>query len=230
MESFLLSALRHVTQKLMSDESSLDTLLEEGTEQEESPAPVEGAEPKEEESEEELDQKSLSKIVRNLQKWQKQSGKYASETNSKVDSILTRLDEMHGNEKVLSTDGESYVTVSALRKELEAMQQKPLIEAQQMESFVNKTLDEARTEGILETQEEEQQFIDYALKNKEKMDLSEALDRWQERKEVVKEALKHTAKSKEKKEQGAMVGSSDRSNGSSKMSWKEIQATDLDDL
>ena len=166
----------------------------------------------EEPKEEPITAERAFELARGLQKGYTQTRQEIAEIR---DNLQTIADSVNKQSEV-TPENEEYLTVGKL-KEVLAERTQAEVKAKenqqvQADSYIETTLAELKTDGIVKTKEDEDALIQYALDKKES-DLFKAAERWQEIKQAREEGKKEAAKTKVKQEEGSIIGTSSKTSG-----------------
>lgn len=139
---------------------------------------------------------------------------------------LNQIVEAINSQKNTKEGEDEYLTVGKLREIL--AEQSKVIEAKdtKADEYVEKGISQLRAEGIIKTDAEEKELINYAISKKE-TDLFKAAERWQEIKQAREEGKKEVSKKEARQEEGSKVGTSSKSSeGNKGVNYQQIHNTD----
>lgn len=200
-------------------------ILEEETPEGESPK--EKGEPSEEPKEEPLTLENLAQLAKGLQKGYTITRQEMAEMRESLQEIANAGKKESGD----ITGDEEYLTAGKLKEILQAQAQEQYREQARAEKSTKAKIDsdlaDLRAKGIVKSDREEEELINYAIAKKE-LDLNKAADRWLEVKlakdSAIKEISQNAAKNKVQQEEGSNVGTS------SKASVKEQGGIDYEEI
>ena len=197
-------------------------------------APAEEA-PPEDQSKVEPEEESVTaadamQLAQNLQKgytMTRQDMAVMSEGQQKIQEALEKLqaknDEFGGDE-------EEPLTVKKFLDLQKQQQQASIAKEAQLNQRIKNQLNDLRVQGTINTQEDEDELLKFAVKRKI-TNLSDAANRWNEIKDAKRAGVKEGLKGKVKVEAGSKIGTSQKSQSSEQgINYGEIASKSMDEL
>jgi len=197
-------------------------------------APAEEAPPadqsKVEPEEESVTAADAMQLAQNLQKgytMTRQDMAVMSEGQQKIQEALEKLqaknDEFGGDE-------EEPLTVKKFLDLQKQQQQASIAKEAQLNQRIKNQLNDLRVQGTINTQEDEDELLKFAVKRKI-TNLSDAANRWNEIKDAKRAGVKEGLKGKVKVEAGSKIGTSQKSQSSEQgINYGEIASKSMDEL
>ena len=158
-----------------------------------------------EDSEKELSLKEVAAIARGTQKGYTQQQEQLLHINDTLQALVDKANTQSG-----AVSGEDeYLTVGKLKEILSQQTYEAEERKQRADTYIENTLTQLRAEGKIETKEDEDALLNFALKHKQP-DLLKAAEVFDEIKQAKDEARKEMAKTKAKQEEGSKIGTSQK--------------------
>jgi hypothetical protein len=171
--------------------------------------PEEGnPEQKSEDTKEEPSLEKVAELTKGLQKGYTLTRQDISEMKGQLQTIADAINQKSG----VAPDNEEYLTVGKLREILSQQSQVQSAKAEEADKYIDATLTQLRAEGVVTSQKDEDDLLNFALKIKE-TDLTKAAQIYQEIKSAREEGKKEVIKTKTKQEVGSKVGTSSKNTG-----------------
>lgn len=155
--------------------------------------------------EEPLTPEKMSQIVKGLQKGYTLNAQALSEMRENLSTIVDAINKQSG----AVSGEEQFLTVGKLKELLQEQSEVQDQRREQADNYIENVLAQMKAEGRISSKEDEDAFLNLALKIKEPdlLKASVAFDEIQKAKESGK---KEAAKTKVKQEEGSKVGTSSR--------------------
>jgi len=166
------------------------------------------SEQKSEETKEEPTLEKVAELAKGLQKGYTLTRQEISEIKGNLQYIADQINQQKG----ASPENEEYLTVGKLREILNQQSQVQSAKTEQADKYIDTTLTQLRAEGVIASQKEEDDLLNFALKIKE-TDLIKAATIYKEIKSAREEGKKEVIKTKTKQEIGSKVGTSSKNTG-----------------
>jgi len=150
----------------------------------------------------------LAGLTKDLQKGYTITRQELSEIRDNLGAIVTALNQQSG----ASQDNDLYVTEGRLR---EILQEQTDVQEQskaQADTYIDSALDQLKAQGIVETEQDANDLMEYALKLHEP-DLIKVGTIWKDVKAAKDEGKKEAAKKTAGQQEGSKVGTSSRTPG-----------------
>jgi hypothetical protein len=129
------------------------------------------------------------------------------------ENMTAIVESMNLQKKEAGEDKDAYVTVGKLEEVLSKQAEKERATKEEVSSkvdnYIDSALQELRLQGVVKSDAEEEELIQFALDKKEP-DLYKAAERLQEVREAREEGKKGTSKAKAHQEAGSKVGTSQK--------------------
>jgi len=152
----------------------------------------------------------VSELTNALQKGYTITRQDMAEIRENVNTIVASL---NAQKKEEGEDKEAYVTVGKLEEILTKHSEKEKATTEEVsnkvDNYIDSALQELRLQGVVKSDAEEEELIQFALDKKEP-DLYKAAERLLEVKEAREEGKKGTSKAKAHQEAGSKVGTSQK--------------------
>jgi len=156
-------------------------------------------------SEKKITLEEVAAIAKGTQKGYTQQQEQLIRINDLLQTIVDQT-----NSKTGATAGEEdYVTVGKLKEILNQQTYAAEERQSRANSYIENTLNQLQAEGRINTKEEGDALLNFALKHKE-ADLLKAAELFEEVKQAKEEARKEMAKTKVKQEEGSQIGTSSK--------------------
>ena len=130
-------------------------------------------------------------------------------------------------------DSDEPMTVGKFQEIMKRQTESSIRDKDNVHKIINSQLDELRAEGVIDTQEEEDELLKYATERGKKDLLSAGRD-WQELKEAKKlaEKVKAKARANVKKEAGSKVGTSQKTKTETtgEIPYEDIHGKSMDEI
>lgn len=183
--------------------------------------------PEETKKEEPMTPEEMTTLVKGLQKGYTVNAQAIAEMGKNLQPIVDQINAQAGTQ----TGDDEYLTVGKLKQILQENSQQQAAIQQQSEAYIDNTLAQLRTQGIIKTKEEEQELIQYAVDKKEP-DLLKAADRWQEVKQAREEGKKGATEKKTIQEEGSKIGTSSKTSTGEQggVDYRKVKKMDFGDF
>ena len=170
------------------------------------------------------------RLAQNLQKgytMTRQDMAVMSEGQQKIQEALEKLQAKNDE---FGEGEEEPLTVKKFLSLQAQQQQASTAKEAQLNQRIKNQLNDLRVQGVIKTQEDEDELIKFAVKRKI-TNLSDAANRWNEIKDAKKAGIKEGLKGKVKVEAGSKIGTSQKSKSSEQgVDYGEIMSKSMDEL
>ena len=199
----------------------------EETPEEEEPEGGEPAEPEEEP----VTAEDAMALAQALQKGYTLTRQDMAAIRENQERIQEALEEIRKDKRDEFSGGEEEPLTVKKLLDLQSQQRK-IKEAEdvKLNQRIDRQLDELRFQGVIKTEKDEKELLDFAVKRKI-TNLSDAADRWKELEDAKKEGIKEGLKGKVKAEAGSKVGTSQKTGTKEQgIDYDEIASKEMEDF